>query len=462
MRKGFQSLILLLLVSIAILEIQAEAFAAWPDDPAKNVPICTVEGTQEHPRITTDGAAGAIIVWQDISSSAPDIYAQRIDARGEIRWTPNGVAICLEKDNQLLPNLVPDGLGGAIIAWWDRRTGDMDIYAQRVNANGEVQWQPGGVPVCTTPGFQQDLDIASDGEGGAVIAWHDYRASSGGPDIYVQRISSEGEPQWQLDGILISRQKGYQRYPTIISDRDGGAIITWHDWQDGHPNVYVQRVAADGEVLWQEHGVPISVMPEHQWYAAIAQDGEGGAIITWMDGRNKAGWDIYAQRVNPEGETLWQENGIPVCLAPGEQYDYSIVGDGAGGAFMTWYDQRSGEWDIYAQKLDASGNAQWEKDGLPVCIEPSDQYNPSIVTDGTNGVIITWWDKRNFHGDIYAQRIDVDGNILWTDGGTAICTAEGRQQDPNPTNSGIGSAIIAWWDMREVDANIYAQRIFSE
>ena len=453
---------LLVLVFPFILVCSGTVFGAWPDGPETNVPICTADGTQEHPRVITDGASGAIVVWQDMSSASSDIYAQRVDARGEIRWTKDGVAICLEKNSQLLPNLVPDGSGGAIIAWWDRRTGDMDTYAQRINANGEIQWQPGGVPVCTAQGFQQDFDITTDGAGGAIIAWHDYRADSGSPDIYAQRIDVEGKVLWEQDGILVSRQRSYQRYPTIVSDGAGGAIITWHDWRDENTNVHAQRVDADGQILWQVDGIPICVLPEHQQYAAIAADGTGGAIIVWMDGRNEAGWDVYAQRVNAQGELQWQANGVPVCVAQGEQYDYSIVGDGAGGAFITWYDQRAGDWDIYAQKLDASGEPQWLEDGLPICIEPNDQYNPNIVSDGVDGVIVTWWDERDVYADIYAQRIDIDGNTLWVDGGTAICVASGRQQDAYPVNSGVGSAIITWWDMRRIDADIYAQRIISE
>ena len=56
----------------------------------------------------------------------------------------------------------------------------------------------------------------------------------------------------------------------------------------------------------------------------------------------------------------------------------------------------------------------------------------------------------------------MDGNILWIDSGAAICTAGGRQQDPYPVNSGVGSAIITWWDMRRMDPDIYAQRIISD
>jgi hypothetical protein len=388
------------------------------------------------------------------------------------------VAVCLEKGDQWHPNLVYDDEGGAIIAWWDKRRGpaEMDIYAQRINGDGEVQWQPGGVPICTAPKFQQELNITADGEGGAIIAWHDYRSKAGTPYVYTQRVNADGQVQWEQDGVIVAGQEGYQKYPNLVNDGAGGAIIAWQDWRDGKGDIYIQRISADGQRLWQEHGAPVCKMPERQWHPSIIVDGEGGAIIVWMDHRNDredaiitraepnsgSGWDIYAQRVDTQGSIKWQMNGVPICLAQGDQYDYSVIDDGAGGASITWYDQRGGDWDIYAQKLDASGSAKWTKDGLLVCAEPRDQYNPNIASDGAGGVIITWWDKRGGYADIYAQRIDTDGNFLWTEGGAAICTAEGSQQDPQPVNSGVGSAIIVWWDKRKIDADIYAQRVFSE
>jgi len=460
--EGARSLALLVLVFLILLTVSGATFGAWPDDPEINLPVCTADGTQQHPRITTDGASGAIIVWQDISSSSPDIYAQRVDARGEIRWTKDGVAICLEKDRQMLPSLVSDGSGGAIIAWLDRRSGNMDVYAQRVDENGVVLWQPGGMPVCTDPGFQEDFDIAADGAGGAIIAWHDYRAASRSPAIYVQKIDSKGELQWEHNGVIASKRSGYQRYPVIASDDAGGAIIAWHDWRGGEPNIYAQRVGKNGQRLWGENSILVCSLPKQQQYAAITADGVGGAIIAWMDRRNGNMWDVYAQRVTPQGEPQWQEGGVPVCVAEGEQYDYNVLSDGTGGAFITWYDQRSGAWDIYAQRLDASGTARWIEDGLPICIEDNDQYNPNMVSDGVDGIVITWWDRRDASPDIYAQRIDIEGNILWIDGGSIVCAAGGRQQDPYPVNSGVGGAIITWWDMRTVDPDIYVQRIISE
>lgn len=440
----------------------ANILALWPDDPAVNVPICTAEGTQEHPRIITDGESGAIIVWQDMSSASADIYAQRIDARGEIRWVKDGVPVCLEKGDQWTPNLVSDGEGGAIIAWWDKRAGDMDIYAQRINADGEALWRPGGIVVCNAPGYQQDFDITTDMQGGAIIVWHDYRSKTTSPDIYIQRINSKGQTLWEKNGVLISAQGKVQSYPAIASDKAGGAIVSWHEWRENDADIYAQRVDAKGKIMWQEGGAPVCQMPNHQWFASIASDGKGGAIVVWMDHRDSVNSDIYAQCLDPQGKILWQENGVPVCVALGDQYDYSILGDDAGGAFIVWQDHRGADWDIYMQKLDASGEIKWQKDGVPVCSEINNQYNPNLVSDDAGGIIISWWDKRDTDSDIYAQRVDAKGNFLWVEGGVAISIAPGNQQDAYPVNSGFGSAIIVWWDMRTMDADIYAQRVFSE
>jgi hypothetical protein len=451
------------LIIFMILIPSVKVFGVWPEDSNINIPICTADGIQEHPRITTDGASGAIIVWQDMSTSS-DVYAQRIDARGRVRWTKDGVAICIESGDQWFPNLVYDGTGGAIIAWWDKRAGfaETDIYAQRIDIDGKIQWKPGGIPICKAPGPQQEFDIISDGKDGAIITWHDYRDSYEVPNIYAQRVNAKGEMLWTTDGVVVSKEAQEQVYPNLTTDGANGAIITWHDGRNGNPDIYAQHIDANGRQVWKKNGVPICIAPGSQMYPAIASDGNGGAVITWMDDRSGKDWDVYVQRVNSEGEAVWQSDCIPICTMKGDQYDYSIVGDEKGGVFITWRDQRNKEWDIYAQKIDDEGNIKLAKDGISVCNAPGSQYNPNMVTDDAGGVILTWWDERDVIADIYAQRLDINGKFLWVKNGTAICTAEGGQQDPYPVNSGVGSAIITWWDKRRVDSDIYAQRVLSE
>ncbi len=48
--------------------------------------------------------------------------------------------------------------------------------------------------------MEQFPRLVSDGEGGAIIIWRDYRSFAG---IYAQRVNSSGHIQWTLDGITL-------------------------------------------------------------------------------------------------------------------------------------------------------------------------------------------------------------------------------------------------------------------
>src|SRR6185436_16504359 len=82
--------------------------------------------------------------------------------------------------------------------------------------------------------------------------------------------------------------------------------------------------------------------------------------------------------------------------------------------FVSWYDSRSGNYDIYAQHALASGvvDGAWPADGRAVCIAVGDQVVPSIVSDGAGGMIVTWYDRRGgVDYDIYTQRIASSGYL---------------------------------------------------
>ncbi len=431
---------------------------AWPDDPAVNVPVCTVPGDQVSQRITSDGDGGAIITWYDRrSGSNDDIYAQRVDASGTVQWTSDGVAICLAAGNQSYPTITSDGAGGAIITWYDRRSGSNDdIYAQRVDASGAVQWTSDGVAICSAAGNQNSPTITSDGAGGAIIIWCDRR--SGSSNIYAQRVDASGAVQWTSDGVAICPSLNAQNSPEIISDGAGGAIIMWRDLRSVAFDIYTQRVDASGAVQWTLDGVVISSTGFNQYYPTITSDGAGGAIITWISYS-----DVYTQRVDASGTVQWTSNGEVICSGLGTQTYPEITSDGDGGAIISWQDYRSGNSDIYAQRVDASGDVQWTFDGVAISSVLNGQYAPTITTDGAGGAIITWYDRRSgSNDDIYAQRVDASGDVQWTSDGVAISTAAGTQDLPKITSDGAGGAIITWRDFRYSNKDVYAQRIYAE
>lgn len=132
-----------------------------------------------------------------------------------------------------------------------------------------------------------------------------------------------------------------------------------------------------------------------------------------------------APRANasPAAGGLWTTDGVPVCRAAGEQAEPALVPDGAGGSFVAWADRRDGaSWDIYLQRLDASGNALWAPDGLPVCRAPGNQRSPRLVGDGTGGVFAVWADSRSAANLAYAIRLLADGSVApgWAPDGNPV------------------------------------------
>ena len=408
---GLTGLLCLFMIAVLVLP-QAGGVRAWSGDSTVNTAICTVLGYQYSPQITSDGSGGAIITWQDYRSGNADIYAQRVNSSGTAQWTADGVAICTASGSQSYPQIASDGSGGAIITWYDGRSGNDDIYAQRVNSAGTAQWAANGVAICTASGEQGPPQITSDGSGGAIITWQDYR--SGNADIYAQRVNSSGAVQWTADGVAICTASGDQRLPQIISDGSGGVIITWYDGRSGNADIYAQRVDSSGAVQWTADGVAICTAAGDQYAPEITSDGLGGGIITWQDGRS-GNADIYAQRVDSSGAVQWAADGVAICTTSGDQYSPRITSDGSGGAIITWYDRRNGNYDIYARRVDSSGNVLWAADGVAICTASGDQLYPEITSDGSGGAIITWQDGRSGSmNDIYAQWVESSGSLVDT------------------------------------------------
>ena len=446
----------------ALIIVVQSAWANWVQD---GVALCTATGDQRYLQLTSDGAGGAIVTWQDNRSGTNwGIYAQRVNASGAVQWTIDGVVLCTAAATQYNPSIISDGAGGAIVTWEDIRSGNFDIYAQRVNASGALQWTAEGVALCMASWDQFNAKITCDGEGGAFVTWVDDR--SGHWDIYAQRVSASGTAQWAADGVAVCTAAGDQWGATIISDGEGGAIVTWQDKRGGnHWDVYAQRVNASGSVQWLTDGVALGSAPGDQEYPMAVSDGTGGAVVTWMDNPSGASYDIYAQRVNASGAAEWTTNGVALCAAGQDQYAPTITLDGAGGAIVTWIDNRSGDQsspmlDIYAQRVDVSGTVQWTTDGVAVCTATRNQAYPTITSDGVGGAIVTWYEYRSRDYDIYAQRVNALGAVRWMPNGVVLCAATGAQQEPRIASDGAGGAIVAWHDQRGgSNGDIYALKV---
>jgi hypothetical protein len=447
----------LLPIVFALLALGASSVrAAWVENGAA---VCAVTMDQIWPAAAPSGSGGAIITWWDTRPGGVGLWAQRVTRGGVPLWAADGVPLCIQTGVQSDYRIISDGAGGAIIAWQAWLVDNMEIYAQRIDSSGTVLWGPNGVAVCTASGDQRDPRLVSDGAGGTIITWYDFRG--GIFEIYAQRVNAAGVAQWTANGVDLCTASGPREQPDIASDGAGGAIVTWDDYRNGNWEIYAQRIAPDGSLLWPSDGVGICTgVVGAQEAPRIAPDGSGGAMIAWT-GYRSIYFAVFAQRVSASGSSAWTPNGVVACNAGNAEPSIPVlVPDGSGGAILAWTDFRVGDQsDIYAQRISGAGTVMWAANGVAVCTSSMEQNDPQLVSDGFGGALITWWDTRNNGSSVYTQRVLSNGSAAWMANGVAVCTI-GGPASPSIASNGSGGAIIAWPDMRNgFNYDVFAQRI---
>jgi len=372
-------------------------------------------------------------------------------------WHPDGNHITYAPGYEFLNVLVSDNASGGIMFWSDPYQGG--VRAQRVSGMGIVQWPIDGM-IVLPPNTGNGATAAGDGAGGTFVVWETAGPGPGfEPTLRMQHFDASGAPLWAPSGVFIANIYNYA-LTVLLEDQAGGAIAIFQDLRPGQNNqLYGQRVDATGATLWGTNGVPLVVLPVGQswqvmqvWHS-IASDGTGGVVVAWEDFRNQTTHDIYAQRLSPSGQRLWGDEAVLLHPTPGAQRDPSLATDGAGGAFVAWNDVRNPPYgDVYAQHVDAAGNIQWGGDGLIVRAESWTEWEAQVASDGAGGAVIVWDDHRNLYYDKYVQHYDESGQALWTPGGVAIATSAGDRDVYAVIPDAEGGALLGFTEFGVIKA----------
>jgi beta propeller repeat protein len=229
----------------------------------------------------------------------------------------------------------------------------------------------------------------------------------------------------------------------MIADGAGGAFLAWTDYRRGerNPDIYAQRVDGSGQSLWPKDGLLVCGAPDVQKSPTLTKDIEGGVIIAWTD-KGGGSYDIYAQRVSKEGKPLWLTDGIPISQSPRTQQDPIIKNQ-----LVVWEDYRYGNWDIYANSLSLQGKLLWGEDGVPVVSQPLTQYAPQVAIMGKYGNIIAWEDYRNGKQyEVYMQLLNENGQTLWAQNGFNVRSTDGARAPKLLAFPGRNSFLVVWDD----------------
>jgi hypothetical protein len=460
---------------ISIL-VPNRAIFAWSDDPSVPITICNADGNQGTLRLIKIDD-GYIVVWEDARRPGyKDIYAQKLDVDGSMKWANNGRVIAegnngetsnhLVYNSQSLTDIVSDTQGGAIALWTEDYTCGSgpcgNAWITRVHSNGDVQWGMSPSPGITIQGTDTAVllnghahadAIAPDGEGGAFVifgvnAWGSW---------YVFRLDTNGAYRSSTADVVGARSGARMIYGGNPNGKDY-VNIAWWDYGDfainvGDPEVNYPASIDTLYALWNK--ITLSLTPAWWSEPSLISDGAGGMIVVWEDDRN-GNSDIFAQKISADGNVQWTPSGVPIVVQPGRQRRLQLVSDGSGGAVVVWEDSRVSATQTYTQHINADGDTQWTENG--VLLSQRRGLSPQIIKSEDGNYLVVYRDNDANGGTpdyLRARKISPEGVPLGNPEGTMI-TDMGAPDDFQIASDGDGGAIVVWaW------GDIYAQRVLS-
>lgn len=389
--------------------------------------------------------SGFFVVWECfVSGSGYVIFLKRFNLDGDSL----GPMILVNDDgtsnHQNDPKIAMDMSGNFVVVWDDYRSGsDRDIYGQLFDVSGNKVGSNFLINDDGISSSQYDPSCAMDSAGNFVVVWEDNR--SGDYDIYGQRFNPSGDTTGLGGNFLINDDGGswYQNNPSCGMDKLGNFIVAWEDSRNGNYDIYGQIYDNGGNPQGSNFQIDQCPGTEGQDNPSVSMN-ESNFVVVWED--NRKDMSVYKRRYNNNGTPVGNEIRVNDVDGTKNQYVPAIDMNAAGNVVVTWEDDRipSG---IYFQRLTA--------DGAPIGVNSRIYYGngPDVSVADDGSFVITYQYSQEIRYQMFTSAGDSTGPQR-----TASDTSYNFRYYPSIDMDAIGNFIISWYDYRDGDVNIYAQR----
>lgn len=258
------------------------------------------------------------------------------------------------------------------------------------------------------------IDACTDGAGGLLAAMPYYDpAATGSKDLAVFRLAADGSRPWGDTARPVVLAANDQTDVHVVPDGHGGMLMVWTDVRavTRSTDIFAHHVDGNGQRVsgWSFYGSPVCDAFGAQSQPRITRDGLGGVWIVWLDQGAEMAGDLRYSHLLGNGELApgFTTAGRILCDAPGAQGEAAVTGDGAGGFFVVWRDDRSGPSDLYVHHISATGfpAAGWETNGRGLSTAPGVQDQPAIALVSGGRAVVAWRDARGGTARIYSGSV---------------------------------------------------------
>ena len=289
--------------------------------------VAELQGEAGDPAVASDGT-DMLTVW----SWNGDIYAQRVDATGQL----SGTLITLSQADgvQDSPQVIYNSVADEYLALWqDHRYGlsYSSVRARRIDpSSGQLL----GTEIELLPQTKAAdyTDVAVSTAGDYVAVWADQ--AQGEYDLKGQMLSSSGV----LSGtaVTISNGSGSQIYASVGYDsQEDVFLVAWGDDRSGAFNVYSRRVTAGGTPLGSDQLLDSSSNADR--WPDVAGNGSGQFLVVWQREVSGSDVDIRAIRVAADTDLI---QGTDFTLDAGDTIAQTpaVTAIGSGSYLVVWDD----------------------------------------------------------------------------------------------------------------------------
>jgi hypothetical protein len=321
-----------------------------------------------------------------------------------------------------------------------------------------------------TTGAQVLAKVAVNPENGeSYISWFS-ESGNNQYDVYMQRLDENGVKLWDEEGLLISNHTtmSWVTNYDLQVDNDGCAILVTQDIRTGNSDVFAYRISPEGNFLWGNDGIPLTNDMDFNPSPIAIIDQNGNIVFAWT--AEPADTTQYSTvnllKYSKDGLPLWAEevvigNDSMHCFMP-----YFLAAED-NTTIAVWIetataDTAIGDWPnmyAYAQKIDSEGNFVWSD---KVAIDTSDNmplkfFNPSLVSDDNGGFLIGWmaFPEGPFYSS-YVQHINSSGEAQWAQNGVNVSDSmQFHHTDPLLIYLPQDDELFVFWnEYREYPADV--------
>lgn len=373
-----------------------------------------------------------------------DVYAYRVTPAGTQAWGANGVALSNNADFEANPRVCEAGDGDFVFVW--PNSGTRTIQLQRLDVAGAPRFPGDGIAIPgdtgQSPAWARPV-AASPTDGSVVVSWVRATAFSAAKHLHAQKYDALGQPLWN-GGVRLpvfdQTSLPIAFDPRIASDGQGGAIFAWHFFSTSGFSVRVQRVNAAGIEVFPHNGVDVSTNANSKFDPAIVWQSATQAIQVAWNERNTAQttWGISAQSIDALGARQWGANGVtllPIDTVVKFAPVAARVGDGFAAAVLV---ENLGLLQKSVQLFGVDATGGLRHPNVVASSFASDKLRLGLASTPSGASLLAWTDNRAGGGDVYGAAVDAAGNLGVT---LATTTALGCA---SPANSLVASGRAAF------------------